>query len=89
MLAMGPGRFPMNLPLVTLPATISEETSEMNTTVELKCWTCEQPFSVEVGPGRPRRYCDPDCKKIARAEARRARYVARLEQERLSRAKSN
>ena len=56
----------------------------MNNTVELKCWACEREFTTEFGPGRPRRYCSPDCKELARKIARRVRYVEQAEQQRMA-----
>lgn len=59
----------------------------MKNTVELKCWACEKPFDIEYGPGRPPRYCNPSCKNQARRNARRDRFVERVEQQRAARAK--
>jgi hypothetical protein len=56
----------------------------MNKTVELKCWTCEEPFPVQVGSGRPRRYCNASCKALARKVARRVRYVEQAEFRRMA-----
>ncbi|MGY3680237.1 hypothetical protein ACVWXU_003860 [Streptomyces sp. TE33382] len=57
----------------------------MNNTVELNCWACEEPFKVEYGPGRPRRYCGHSCKNLARKIARRIRFVERIENQRATR----
>lgn len=56
----------------------------MNKAVTLKCWTCAEPFEVEAGPGRPRRYCNANCKYLARIAVRRARYGAKLEELRIA-----
>lgn len=52
--------------------------------VTLKCWTCAEPFEVGAGPGRPRRYCNANCKYLARVAVRRVRYVAKLEEQRIA-----
>ena len=54
----------------------------MTELVELNCWACEKPFTIEHGPGRPPRYCGPSCKNLARRIARRVRFVERAEQSR-------
>jgi hypothetical protein len=51
--------------------------------IYLKCFSCEEFFSVEYGPGRPRRYCSTECKQLARKVVRRIRYVEQAEERRL------
>lgn len=48
-------------------------------TVELKCHVCEEPFTVEYGPGRPRKYCGVACRALAYKVARRIVYVEQAE----------
>lgn len=78
-------RAAMRIPSDTaLPIRNFEETQNMSNDVELRCWACKKPFSVEYGPGRRRRYCGPSCKDLARRIARRVRYVEEAELRRLA-----
>lgn len=59
----------------------------MNNTVTLTCRACGRPFDIEYGPGRHRtRYCGLPCKNLARRNARRDRFMERVEQQRAARA---
>lgn len=85
----GVGLSSVRSPNAVLPSNDLEETWDMNNTVELKCWACEKPFNIQYGPGRPPRYCGPPCKNLARAIARRVRYVERIKQQRATRAETS
>ncbi|GGT84112.1 hypothetical protein GCM10010244_06070 [Streptomyces coeruleorubidus] len=54
----------------------------MDKTITLTCYACEEPFTVEYGPGRPRRYCSDSCKALARKVRQRLHYVEQAERRR-------
>jgi len=61
----------------------------MNDPIELNCWTCNKPFSILHGPGRPPRYCGPSCKNRARKIVHRIRFLERIEQQRAARTEAS